>query len=60
MTAPRSPDRSRQSDRNREFRDVLAHTYGPVVNDGIVYDPLQDDHDRYVEFVEAIGTYLAE
>ena len=43
-----------------EFRDVLAHTYGPVVNDDLVYDALQTDHERYVAFVEAIHTYLSE
>ena len=42
------------------FRDVLAHTYGPVVNDDIVYDALQNSLDRYVVFVERIDQYLAE
>jgi len=40
------------------FRDVLAHTYGPIVNDDIVYDALQNDLDRYVDFVVAIRDYL--
>lgn len=40
------------------FRDVLAHTYGPIVNDDIVYDALQNDLSRYVEFVEAVATYV--
>lgn len=40
------------------FRDVLAHTYGPVVNDDLVYDALQNSLERYVEFVEAIDEYL--
>lgn len=40
------------------FRDVLAHTYGPIVNDDIVFDALQNDLTRYVEFVEAVDTYL--
>lgn len=40
------------------FRDVLAHTYGPIVNDDIVYDALQNDLERYVEFVEAVDRYL--
>ena len=40
------------------FRDVLAHAYGPVVNDDIVYDALQNSLDRYVEFVEAIHRYM--
>lgn len=42
------------------FRDVLAHTYGPVVNDDIVYDALQNSLDRYVSFVECIDQYLSE
>lgn len=40
------------------FRDVLAHAYGPVINDDIVYDALQNSLDRYVEFVEAIRQYM--
>ena len=42
------------------FRDVLAHTYGPIVNDDIVYDALQNDLERYVEFVESVDRYLRE
>lgn len=42
------------------FRDVLAHTYGPIVNDDIVYNALQNDLDRYVRFVEAVDEYLQE
>jgi uncharacterized protein YutE (UPF0331/DUF86 family) len=41
------------------FRDVLAHTYGPIVNDDIVYDALQNDLSRYVEFVESVAAYVA-
>lgn len=40
------------------FRDVLSHSYGPIVNDDIVYDALQNSLDRYVSFVEAISEYL--
>jgi uncharacterized protein YutE (UPF0331/DUF86 family) len=40
------------------FRDVLAHSYGPVVNDDLVYDALQHSLGRYVEFLEAIHEYL--
>lgn len=53
------PDLSRALQDAVEFRDVLAHTYGPVVNDDIVYDALQQGHDRYVAFVEAIHAYLS-
>lgn len=42
-----------------EFRDVLSHTYGPIVNDDIVFDSLQNSLDRYVEFVEAVDEYLS-
>lgn len=40
------------------FRDVLAHTYGPIVNDDLVYDALQNGLDRYVEFIEAVHEHL--
>lgn len=42
-----------------EFRDVLSHTYGPVVNDDIVYDSVHQSLERYVEFVEAVHDYLS-
>jgi len=42
-----------------EFRDVLSHTYGPIVNDDIVFDSMQNSLERYVEFVEAIDDYLS-
>ncbi|WP_415380306.1 type VII toxin-antitoxin system HepT family RNase toxin [Halosimplex sp. TS25] len=42
-----------------EFRDVLSQTYGPIVNDDIVYDSLQNALERYVEFVEAVHDYLS-
>lgn len=42
------------------FRDVLAHSYGPIVNDDLVYDALQNSLDRYVHFVESIHRYLSE
>lgn len=51
------------ADRLREaigFRDVLAHTYGPIIRDDIVYDALQNDLERYVAFVEAVDEYLNE
>lgn len=40
------------------FRDVLAHSYGPIVNERIVYDALQDELGRYREFVDAVDEYL--
>lgn len=42
------------------FRDVLAHSYGPIVNDDIVYDALQNDLERYIQFVAAVDHYLSE
>lgn len=42
------------------FRDVLAHTYGSIVNDDIVYDALQNSLERYIVFVEAVDHYLQE
>lgn len=50
------------ADRLREavaFRDVLAHTYGAIVNDDLVYDALQNGLDRYVDFVGAVDRYLS-
>lgn len=49
------------SERLREavaFRDVLAHTYGPVIDDELVYDALQDGLDRFVLFVQAVDRYV--
>lgn len=40
------------------YRDVQAHAYGPVVNDDIVFDALQNSLDRYVAFVESVHRYL--
>lgn len=40
------------------FRDVLAHTYGPIINDDLVYDALQENLDQFVEFVTAIESYM--
>lgn len=42
------------------FRDVLAHSYGPIINDELVFDALQHSLDRYVDFVAAIDKYLSE
>lgn len=41
------------------FRDVLAHSYGPIINDDIVYDAMQHSLDRYVDFVAAVNEYLS-
>lgn len=49
------------ADRLREgvaFRDVLAHTYGAIVNDELVYDAVQNGLDRYVQFVASVDEYL--
>lgn len=39
------------------FRNVLAHTYGPIVDDDTVYDALQD-LERYRSFAREISAYL--
>jgi uncharacterized protein YutE (UPF0331/DUF86 family) len=39
---------------------VLSHTYGPIINDDIVYDALQNSLQQYVNFAEAIDEYLRE
>lgn len=52
-------DLSRKLRDSVEFRDVLSHTYGPIVNDDIVYDALQNSTERYVDFVAAVDSYLS-
>lgn len=50
------------ADRLREavaLRDVLAHTYGAIVNDELVHDALRNGLDRYVEFVAAVDRFLS-
>lgn len=42
------------------FKEVLSHTYGPIINDDIVYDTLQNSLQQYVAFAEAIDEYLSE
>ncbi len=42
------------------FRDVLAYSYGPIVNGDIVYDALQNELERYIQFVTAVDQYLSE
>lgn len=39
------------------FRNVLAHTYGPAINQDLVYDALQD-LERYRTYVGEVRTYL--
>lgn len=39
------------------FRNVLAHTYGDVINQDVVYDALQD-LKRYRQFAREIRVYL--
>lgn len=41
------------------FRNVLAHTYGDVIDHDVVYNALQD-LERYREFLIAVRTYLDE
>ncbi len=55
IIGPKLTERLRDS---VEFRDVLSHTYGPIVNDEIVYEAMQNSLDRYVEFLAAVEVYL--
>lgn len=41
------------------FRNVLAHTYGDVIDDDIVYTALQD-LQRYRDFLYEVRVYLRE
>lgn len=54
------PELASQLRETIEFRDVLTHTYGTIVNDDIVYDALQNSLERYVTFLEAVDGYLSE
>ena len=52
-----SPDIAEEMAEAARFRNVLAHTYGSVVDDDVVYAAL-DDLDRYRAFVHAVREYL--
>jgi len=39
------------------FRNVLAHTYGDVIDQDVVYDALQD-LERYRQFAREVRSYL--
>ncbi len=41
------------------FRNVLAHTYGDIIDEDIVYDSLHD-LDRYQDFLVQVRAYLDE
>lgn len=41
------------------FRNVLAHEYGPVIDDGQVYNALQD-LTRYRDFLHEVRTFLQD
>lgn len=41
------------------FRNVLAHTYGDVIDDDTVYDALHD-LERYRDFLGEVRAYLAD
>jgi len=41
------------------FRNVLAHTYGDVIDHDVVYDALQD-LERYRDFLVEVRAYLDE
>lgn len=41
------------------FRNVLAHTYGEIIDHDVVYDALQDLR-RYRDFLAAVRDYMDE
>lgn len=43
--------------RAARFRNVLAHTYGDIIDDDVVYDALQD-LERYRAFLVEVRDYL--
>jgi len=43
--------------RAARFRNVLAHTYGDIIDDDVVYDALQD-LERYRDFLVEVREYL--
>lgn len=52
-----SESTAREMARAAQFRNVLAHESGAVIDDEIVYDALQN-LDRYRRFLHEIRTYL--
>lgn len=40
-----------------QFRNVLAHTYGDIIDNDVVYNALQD-FERYRQFVLEVRDYL--
>jgi uncharacterized protein YutE (UPF0331/DUF86 family) len=41
-----------------QFRNVLSHTYGQIIDHDVVYNALQDDLERYRTFVVETRDYL--
>lgn len=52
-----SPELTDKMAQGARFRNVLAHTYGSIINQDFVYNALQN-LGRYREFVRALRTYL--
>ena len=41
------------------FRNVLSHRYGPDIDDGRVYQNLQDELSWFIRFLREIREYLS-
>lgn len=53
------PETAEEMAQAARFRNVLAHTYGDVIDHDEVYDALQD-LTRYRDFLVAVRSYLDE
>lgn len=52
-----STETAHEMENAARFRNVLAHTYGDVIDHDIVYDAIHD-LERYRCFLEEVRTYL--
>ena len=52
-----TPSTAEQMAQGARFRNVLAHTYGQIIDHDVVYNALQD-LERYRAFVVEIRDYL--
>ncbi len=52
-----SPTTAEQMTQAARFRNVLSHTYGQIIDHGMVYNALQD-LERYRTFVLEVRDYL--
>lgn len=52
-----SPSTANKMAQGARFRNVLAHTYGDIIDHDVVYNALQD-LERYRQFVVEVRDYL--